>query len=443
MRGPTLTLLALTLAALACGSDSPSSPDTATVPVEVGAWLRQNATEFRTSIAVGSDEDLAVLTSLVGNARVVALGEATHGTSDFFEMKHRLLRYLVEHMGFNAFAIEATFPEAEAIDEYVRTGKGDPAILLSRLYFWTWNTQEVADMIQWMRAYNQTVPAEKQVRFFGFDMQSPGAATDSLRAYVARTDPGRGADSVNAALGCYLPYMNDYRGVTRLSYSSASPELKALCKAGVAAAYAWVAAHQPQYEAASSPGSFRRALQYARLVVQGEDVQGGGDAWARDRYMAENAAWLLSGLPAGSKIVLWAHNGHVNRSGSAMGTYLTQTYAGDLVIFGFDFYAGSFNAVNMTAEGYGGLIRHTIGGAPEGSYEQYFHAAGRPRMIVPLRGTVPAWLAGPRTLRSIGAVYSADYDNRFYFTASLPSLYDAVIFFDQTTASALLPFRYQ
>ncbi len=238
MRGlpPTLALL-LALLVPACGKDSPSQPNASSaVPAEVATWLRQNATEFRTSIAVGSDDDLAVLTSLVGNARVVALGEATHGTSDFFEMKHRILRYLVEHMGFTAFAIEATFPEAEAVDEYVRTGKGDPAVLLSRLYFWTWNTQEVLDMIQWLRAYNQTAPAPKQVRFFGFDMQYPGAAMDSLRAYVGRVDPGAGADSVNAALACYRPYMNDYRGRTSLTYSSAAAETKTLCKAGVAAA---------------------------------------------------------------------------------------------------------------------------------------------------------------------------------------------------------------
>ncbi len=441
MRGLPPTLLALALAALACTSDSPSSPDS-TVPPEVGAWLRQNATEFRTSIAVGSDDDLSVLTSLVGGARVVALGEATHGTSDFFEMKHRVLRYLVEHMGFNAFAIEASFPEAEAIDEYVRTGKGDPAVLLSRLFFWTWNTQEVLDMIQWLRAYNLTALAGKQVHFFGFDMQYPGAAMDSLRAYVGRVDPGRGADSVFSALACYLPYMNDYRGRTMASYSP-SPEQRARCKAGVTAAYAWVAAHQAPYEAASSPAAFRRALQYARLVVQAEDVYGGGDSWARDRYMAENAAWLLNQLPAGSKIVLWAHNGHVNRYGSAMGTHLSQTFGGDLVVFGFDFYGGRFNAVNVTAPGtYTGLITHSIAGAPYGSYEQYFHSAGRPRMIVPLRGTVPDWLAGPRRLRSIGAVYAADYDYNFYVNVSLPAVYDAVIYFDQTTPSVLLPFRY-
>ncbi len=447
MRGLSPTLLALALAAAACGHDAPTTPAEQakpSVPPDVSAWLTENAWDFRTSVPVGSDDDLGMLPTLVGSAHVVALGEATHGTRQFFLMKHRLLRYLVEHMGFTAFAIEATFPEAEAVDEYVRTGKGDAAVLLSRLYFWTWNTQEVLDMIQWMRAYNQTVPVAKQLRFFGFDMQFPGAALDSVRAYVERTAPGRGADSVKAALACYLPYMNDKRGRTALEYSSAGADTKARCRAGVIAAHAWLAGHQAAYEAASSPAAFRRALQYARLVVQAEDVYGGNDSGARDRYMAENATWLLQQLPAASRIVLWAHNGHVSRSPGAMGMHLSQTFGADLVIFGFDFFKGSFNAVNMLAPGsYGNLVAHTITGAPDGSYEQYFHSAGRAQMIVPLRGTVPAWLTGPRLLRSIGAVYSAAYDGSFYFSISLPTLYDAVIYFEQSTPSMVLPFRWE
>src|SRR5512147_1133880 len=108
-----------------------------------GEWLRGAAVPFGQIDPGDKLDDLEPLRQIVGNARIVSLGEATHGTREFFQMKHRILRFLVERMGFTAFAIEATWPEANRLDRYVRTGEGDPAVLLSGLYFWTWNTDEV------------------------------------------------------------------------------------------------------------------------------------------------------------------------------------------------------------------------------------------------------------------------------------------------------------
>jgi erythromycin esterase len=96
-------------------------------------------------------EDLRPLQSTILNARIVAMGEATHGTHEFFQLKHRMLEFLVERMGFTVFGIEANWPESLAINDYVLNGNGDPAEALAGLYFWTWNTKEVLDMIQWMR----------------------------------------------------------------------------------------------------------------------------------------------------------------------------------------------------------------------------------------------------------------------------------------------------
>ena len=104
---------------------------------------------------------------------MVALGENTLGTRDFVEMKALILRFLVEEMEFDAFAIEATFPESERLDRYVRTGEGDSARLLTGLYFWTWRTESVLEMIEWMRSHNAS---GGDVGFYGFDMQFPGMA---------------------------------------------------------------------------------------------------------------------------------------------------------------------------------------------------------------------------------------------------------------------------
>ena len=116
-------------------------------------------------------------------------GEATHGTREFFEMKHRMLEFLVTQMGFNVFAIEATFPESFEINKYILMGEGDPAKALAGLYFWTWNTEEVLDMIQWMRKYNAEPTHFKKIKFYGFDMQFPEEASLFVRAYLKKVDP--------------------------------------------------------------------------------------------------------------------------------------------------------------------------------------------------------------------------------------------------------------
>src|SRR5262249_22262035 len=119
---------------------------------------------------------------------IVALGEATHGTSEFFTMKHRLTEFLASEMGFTLFAIEANMPEAYRVNQYVLTGKGDPKELLRGMYFWTWNTQEVLDMILWMRRFNES--GKGRVQFLGFDMQFGKVAEANVRAFVAELDPG-------------------------------------------------------------------------------------------------------------------------------------------------------------------------------------------------------------------------------------------------------------
>ena len=147
-----------------------------------------------TAIPVAGDDpglsldDLAPLKDLIGDARVVALGEDTHGTREFFRMKHRIVEYLATQMGFNIFAIEANMPEAYAVNDYVLNGNGDPKQLLKGMYFWTWNTQEVLDMIEWMRRFNQS--GKGQIQFTGFDMQTPDVAEGIAQSFVAVADAG-------------------------------------------------------------------------------------------------------------------------------------------------------------------------------------------------------------------------------------------------------------
>jgi hypothetical protein len=120
----------------------------------VKRWIRHNAIPLRTVIAGNGFDDMQPLRKIIGSAHLVALGEATHGTREFFQLKHRMLEFLVNEMGFTVFGIEASMPEAFNINEYVLTGKGEPDKALASFYNWVWNTEEVLDMIKWMRSYN-------------------------------------------------------------------------------------------------------------------------------------------------------------------------------------------------------------------------------------------------------------------------------------------------
>jgi erythromycin esterase len=146
-------------------SRSNASTPRGNAPTEVVQWLRSSAIPLKTTDPEAQLNDMSQLGSVIGSARIVAMGEATHGTREFFQMKHRMLEYLVEKKGFTVFAIEANWPESLAVNDYVLSGKGDPAVALAGMYFWTWNTEEVLDMIRWMRKYNDDPAHDKKVKF--------------------------------------------------------------------------------------------------------------------------------------------------------------------------------------------------------------------------------------------------------------------------------------
>jgi len=149
-------------------------------------WIRSHAVPLKTPEAGNGFDDMRPLRALIGQARIVSLGEATHGSREFFQLKHRMLEFLAGEMGFSIFSIEANLPEAYRLNDYVLEGKGDPAQLLRGMYFWTWDTEEVLAMIRWMRAFNQS--GKGRVQFTGFDMQTPTVAASIVRDFAARYD---------------------------------------------------------------------------------------------------------------------------------------------------------------------------------------------------------------------------------------------------------------
>ena len=182
-RLPTACALVLSIAIASGQTAEPT-------PAQI-AWLKSNAIEVKTVDAGTGFTDLQKLKAAIGGARIVSLGEATHGTREIFQMKHRLTEFLASELGFTIFSIEANMPEAYRLNDYVLHGKGDPKALLKGMYFWTWNTEEVLAMIEWMRTFNAS--GKGRIEFTGFDMQTARVAVQGVQEFLAKVDPDYGA----------------------------------------------------------------------------------------------------------------------------------------------------------------------------------------------------------------------------------------------------------
>jgi len=193
------------------------------------SWLATNAIRLDTVEAGHGFADLQPLKAVIGPARIVALGEATHGTREFFQCKHRMLEFLVTEMGFNIFAMEASMPESFDINDLVLTGRGDPAKALAGLYFWTWDTEEVRAMIEWMRRYNADPQHARKVKFYGFDMQSAPRAAKVTLAYLRKVDPAE-AQRVEKELALLAnPYTDDeFDKLAQKQKTAVNKEIQAL-----------------------------------------------------------------------------------------------------------------------------------------------------------------------------------------------------------------------
>lgn len=397
------------------------------------AWLSDNAIPLRGAAAGQGFADMEPLRAVVGDARVVSLGEATHGTREFFQLKHRMLEFLVEEMDFNLFGIEATMPEAFDINEYVLHGRGNPAEALSGLYFWTWDTEEVLEMIEWMRRYNADPQNTRKVKFYGFDMQSAPRAARVTLDYLKEVEPDK-AKEARAVLGA----MADPFLAQQTSDALSSKEERH--KAAVALLQHFDEKREAYVEKTSGE-RWAIARQHAQVLAQSAELALDFRTGyvVRDRAMAENTLWILDHEGPDSKIVLWAHNGHVNTGPlfgdvDAMGKHLDDALGDDMVVFGFSFNQGSFQAYSMDRK----LTEFTVDPGPEGSLDATMAAAGLKVAAVDLRalpksGPAAEWFAEPRGTRSIGALYNPQFAANVFAQQITPDLYDALLFVEETT----------
>ena len=383
-------------------------------------WLNKNCIPVKYVKAENSLDDLNPLKDLIGDARIVSLGECTHGSSEIFSMKHRMLEYLVKEKGFTIFSIEANMPEAYALNEYIVEGKGDPRKLMAGMHFWTWNTQEVLDMIEWMKKYNET--AKTKIQFTGFDMQFTVTASKLVRAYLNSKHPD------------VLYLLNEYDSVIEKKQTgkNESPKNYARLKTISAMLFDTLSAINTN----NTDNQFNWVLQNAKILNQFSGNFFGKPS--RDESMAENIRWILDNNP-GQKIVLWAHNEHIRMQKDKfgvvrMGNYLKDRYGDSLISIGFSTEEGTYTAATR---GKGVDSSNILIPSQKKSCEYIFKQVAIGNFIVDLRNLSKtdertSWFFNKTNIRMLGAIKN----DKFQFYEVVPAEdFDMLLFLRRTSSS--------
>ncbi len=403
----------------------------------------------------GVPDDYDSLLGLVGDRRFVLIGEASHGTHDFYTERARITRHLIEECGFNAVAVEADWPDAYRVNRYVMglSNDMDADAALSdfrRFPAWMWRNRDVLDFVEWLRSRNDTQmdPALK-ARFYGLDLYSLRASMEAVVQYLDQVDPGEAARA-RARYSCFDHVGGEGQAYGyALAYSGAIPcenevvtqliELRRRAE-GYLRQDGWVADDEFFY-AEQNALVVRDAEEYYQQMYRA-DVS----SWnLRDRHMAstlDSLAEHLNHQLGRAKIVVWEHNSHVGDARSTemgsrgelnVGQLARQRYAGECALIGFTTYGGS---VTASTEWGGPAERKYVRPAMIGSHESFLHDANVGRFWLNLGDpTVHHSDGGPRLERAIGVIYRPDTERRsHYFHARLSEQFDAVIHLDHTKA---------
>jgi len=420
---------------------------------------RQNAAETLLQVAhpiSGAATDYDPLLRLAGDAHVVLLGEASHGTHEFYRERAKITKRLIQELGFNAVAVEGDWPDAYRVNRFVRGESDDQAAEAAlgefkRFPQWMWRNADVLDFVGWLRESNDGLPAKAQkVGFYGLDLYSLHSSMEAVISYLRKVDPAA-AERAALRYGCFERFGDDPQ---RYGYSAAIG-LSPSCENEVVAQLVDLRSSAREY--ASRDGRIALddlffAEQNARLVANSERYYRAMfgsrvSSWnLRDQHMAETLEGLerfLARQGAAPKIVVWAHNSHLGDARATemgddgelnVGQLVRQRHGTDSVLVGFSTYSGTVTAASNWDEP---AERKLVRRALPGSYESLFHDSGIPNLYLDLgiHNDATEALEHPRLQRAIGVIYRPDTERMsHYFRARLTQQFDVVLHYDQTRA---------
>jgi erythromycin esterase-like protein len=394
------------------------------------------------------------LMDAIGDAEVVLIGEATHGTEEFYRIRADLTAQLIQQKSFNVVAVEADWPDAYRANRWARLASDDRDAVSAlgnfrRFPRWMWRNTVVVDFLQWLRQFNGERPSAERVGFYGLDLYSLHASIEAVLRYLDKVDP-RAAARARERYGCLGQFGDD---VERYAYE-ASLGLSASCESEViaqlidlrkrAAEYARLDGHVAEDEyffAEQNARLIRNAEVYYRSMFGGRS-----ESWnLRDAHMMETLRALREWIRRRSgkaKTVVWAHNSHLGDARATqmgawgelnLGQLVRQEYGANGYLIGMTTHTGTVTAARDWGDP---AERRRVRPSFGGSYEHFFHEVGMsPFLLLLNEEPARAVLMTPRLERAIGVVYHPEAEREsHYFQATLPRQFDAVVHVDVTTA---------
>jgi protein-L-isoaspartate(D-aspartate) O-methyltransferase len=397
-----------------------------------------------------SSADLGPLLERIGGARLVLLGEASHGTSEFYRMRARITQALIEEKGFHFVAVEADWPDAAEVDAYVRHHPGERPRRkpFQRFPRWMWANTDVMDFVHWLRDHNEGAAQgdrQNMAGFHGIDLYSMHASAEAVLRYLDDVDP-EAAEVARVRYGCLMPWQSDPvlygRAVLSGSFDACEDEVLAMLNDLLGQRMEYIR---------RDGARFADAIQNARLVASAEKYyrvmyRGSVASWnLRDTHMFDTLRMLLEMYGPDSKGVVWAHNSHLgDASATAMGErgehnvgqLARQRFGAAAQLVGFGTHTGTVAA----ATDWGGPMEvKQVRPSHPRSYEHVAHESGVGNFILHLRTPsdheVRRRLEDPRLERAIGVIYRPETElQSHYFEASLPHQFDEWVWFDRSEA---------
>lgn len=403
----------------------------------------------------GTRDDYDPFLELVGNARVVLLGEASHGTHEFYRERARITKRLIQELDFSAVAIEGDWPDAYRVNRYVRAlgpdyDANEALSGFRRFPAWMWRNTVVLDFVRWLRAHNDVVRGrETEAGFYGLDLYSLHASIEAVLRYLDHVDP-EAAGRARQRYSCFELFGTDpqhYGHAATLDLSQSCEDAVVRQLLELQQQRDWLTrrnglvAEDEYFHAERNARVVKVAEQYYRTMFRGHVA-----SWnLRDAHMADTLEALLQHLDrqvGRAKVVVWAHNSHVGDAratemGDAgehnLGQLARQRYEDDVVNLGFSTYTGTVTAARDWGDP---PARLRVVPGLLGSYEELLHEAGLPQLLINLREEQASEVLHPERLqRAIGVIYRPETERRsHYFFAHLADQFDALVHWDETRA---------
>jgi erythromycin esterase len=400
----------------------------------------------KATIPINDMAGLQPLLEKIGDERIVMLGEASHGTHEYYTWRSHLTKRLVEEKGFTMIAVEGDWPDCYQLNRFIKgvheSGNiTDVLQTFKRWPTWMWGNWETAALAEWLRHYNSTKPEAGKVGFFGLDVYSLWQSLDSILAYLSKVDPVA-FEKAKKATRCFEPYRTDEGE----SYAVASRLVPELCEKEVIDLLLEIRNKLPQYD--SGRDNVFSTEQNALIAVNAEKyyramIRGGPTSWnIRDSHMQETLERLLSFYGHQSKIIIWAHNTHI---GDAAATEMAdegmhnigQLSRGNPLYSTFLVGFGSYSGSVMAGRNWGAPMQEMIlPPAVTGSWEAVLHNTGKGDQLLLMDEMRDTILAGEAVgHRAVGVVYHPQRERYGNYVASIMAKrYDAFVFIDETTA---------